>query len=346
MKAALNPPVEITLFFDRGVASLAAVTATSLLAHASPDRDYILHAFTVGMDADARGRLEALSAPRFAIRAHDLKDSLAAANLREIGDNIAFQRLLLSKLLPSSPRVVYLDVDLVVLHDIARLFDTELAGAPIAACVDFHMRRHLLRNDRMPANIYDGTFRDYLTNALHIKDAAQTRYFNSGVLLFDLDTFRARRSSEKARVIVDGYPGKFLNRDQCVFNQLFAEEMKELDARWNALVPVSRFRLRAAKDADSKLQLAAFNDPFILHFAGHKPWRHHARPGTGLWWSYVFATPGGLAMLANFLRTKNLKLSRKIVSLLVAPFQMLVALPRAIKLRAAIRNLRNAGKPA
>ena len=263
MKAALNPPVEITLFFDRGVASLAAVTATSLLAHASPDRDYILHAFTVGMDADARGRLEALSAPRFAIRAHDLRDSLAAANLREIGDNIAFQRLLLSELLPSSPRVVYLDVDLVVLHDIARLFDTELAGAPIAACVDFHMRRHLLRNDRMPANIYDGTFRDYLTNALHIKDAAQTRYFNSGVLLFDLDTFRARRSSEKARVIVDGYPGKFLNRDQCVFNQLFAEEMKELDARWNALVPVSRFRLRAAKDADSELIRSFFTSPAI-----------------------------------------------------------------------------------
>ncbi|HWK01230.1 MAG TPA: glycosyltransferase family 8 protein [Xanthobacteraceae bacterium] len=346
MKAAPNPPVEITLFFDRGVASLAAVTATSLLAHASPDRDYILHAFTVGMDAHDRGRLEALSTPRFSVRTYDLKERLAAANLREIGDNIAFQRLLLSELLPASPRVVYIDIDLVVLRDIAELFDTDLAGAPIAACVDLHMRRHVVRNDKMPANIYDGTFRDYLANALHMKDAAQTRYFNSGVLLFDLDAFRARRSSEKARAIVDGYPGKFLNRDQCAFNQLFAEEMKQLDERWNALVPVSRFRLRAAKDADSKLQLAAFNDPFILHFAGHKPWRHHARPATGLWWAYVFATPGGFSMLADFVRTKNPKPSRKAISLLVAPFQMLAALPRAFAARRAIRNLRNAGKPA
>jgi hypothetical protein len=60
----------------------------------------------------------------------------------------------------------------------------------------------------------------------------------------------------------------------------------------------------------------------------------------------VFATPGGFSMLADFVRTKNPKPSRKAISLLVAPFQMLAALPRAFAARRAIRNLRNAGKPA
>lgn len=335
-------PVEIAVFFDRAWGPLAGVMATSLLANANPERRYILHAFEEGADAGDLDALRSLTTSKFEVRVHDLNQLLAATGSRHLGDSIALQRLLLGELLPDARRVLYLDLDLVVLRDVAELFDTDLSGAPIAACVDLHIQRLVLRGrrvpphifDRVPPHIFDGTYGAYFTKILQLTPKALARYFNSGVMMLDLDALRTLKIAAHAREIIARQKTPFLIPDQCLLNRLFAERMKELDPRWNALVPVSRFRLRVRSDDFSRRQLAALADAFIVHFAGNKPWRHHLRPRTGAWWAYALASPTRRRILADFWHeARTQKRWTTLLSLALAPFQIASGIPRLLAAR-------------
>lgn len=288
--AADAAPVELAFFFDSGFIIPAVVAIASVLANSNWRRAYVVHVFHLGRDADALAPIIALERPHFKIEVHDLAADIARVAPRGWPEEIYFHRILLGDLLPCSPRVLYLDTDVVATRNVAELFDTPLDGAPLGACVDVPVGRRRALDRAIGLPRFAGTVRAYMSEVLGLSDEAMARYFNSGVLLIDLERAREMGLSCRAREIISREEDRIWLHDQCILNRLFAQSYRALDPRWNALVPTNRFR--AMLDGSSgRKQLAILAEAKIIHFGGSKPWNQSTRPAAGIWWAYALASP-------------------------------------------------------
>jgi lipopolysaccharide biosynthesis glycosyltransferase len=156
-----------------------------------------------------------------------------------------YSRLLISRLLPAAlKKVIYLDADTLVLHDIERLWETPLEGHVVAAATDYL------------ANVGAA-----ISNYRELGLDPDEKYFNSGVMLINVDLWRQHQVGERVlactqrnRRYLDAQ-GSFHQYDQFGLNVVLYRHWKELDGRWNY---------------GSELQAA---DAFIVHYNGHgKPW--------------------------------------------------------------------------
>jgi len=162
--------------------------------------------------------------------------------------------LLLAEILPRDlERVLFLDADMLVLDDLANLWQTPLddhvlAAAPDAAIPLCSAPRGVKRCE-----------------ALGIPPAAP--YFNGGVLLVHLARWREREVTRRVRLYFETTrePIDFLHQE--ALNAVLWADWKQLDPRWNLLASLAGRRYgRSASDA--------WRRPGIVHFAGRmKPWR-------------------------------------------------------------------------
>ncbi len=159
----------------------------------------------------------------------------------------ACYRYIIPKLCPDIDKAIYLDCDLIVLADLAELFNQNIDSL-YAAVADDYVRKE------------------------HIASLGLGRYFNSGVLLLNLAKIRQDNLMEKFFRYSEELSGKSKYLDQDVLNLAFAEKVLWLHPKWNASAPIFR---KIPKSAPSEeLVLEACQDPAIVHFTGpDKPWK-------------------------------------------------------------------------
>ncbi len=177
----------------------------------------------------------------------------------------AYFRLDMANILPADvQKVIYLDVDLLVLQDIAVLWNIDMQGKAIAAVPDYG----IMASKRLMQQKHEV-----------IGLPLDKKYFNSGVVIMDLQQWRANDYSSK--VIELAATGNFPHHDQDALNKLFMYNWKELPLSWNVIPPIfdllpkvlfnNRFRASAIK---------ARNNIAILHYAGrYKPWEFVLKQG-------------------------------------------------------------------
>jgi lipopolysaccharide biosynthesis glycosyltransferase len=163
-----------------------------------------------------------------------------------------YYKLALPDLLPESTgRALWLDSDVIVLDDIAVLWDTDHGKLPLAAVQDPIVPR--------------------VSSACGIRNWRQlglepsSKYFNAGVMLIDVDAWRAERVAERAMDYLKRHHRSVTFWDQEGLNVALAGRWMVLESRWNhnASIPARR---------------AAAELPSIAHFAGGlKPWRYPTR---------------------------------------------------------------------
>jgi lipopolysaccharide biosynthesis glycosyltransferase len=161
--------------------------------------------------------------------------------------------LALADLLPDDlHRVLFLDADLLVLDDVAKLWCRELDDALLAACQD-------------SAIPHCGSSRGVKDlSQWHVDDAAP--YFNAGVMLIDLDGWRAEGITPSALEYLrrTGDRVDFLHQE--ALNAVLGGRWARLHPRWN--VPGG-----LAGRPFERPPSTAWRDPAIVHFAGRmKPW--------------------------------------------------------------------------
>lgn len=155
-----------------------------------------------------------------------------------------YGRLLFDHFLPKTiSRLIYLDCDMYVRAPIEELAELDLDGKAIAAVPD--PGSHLHTNGRDFKQKWD------------LFDTADP-YFNSGMLVIDMDKWRALKVEEKfANAVEDGTLDR-IYYDQDFLNLTFRHNWLRLDPRWNLIGP-------------RKVHQAL--DPAILHYTGkRKPW--------------------------------------------------------------------------
>jgi lipopolysaccharide biosynthesis glycosyltransferase len=160
----------------------------------------------------------------------------------------AYARLALPGILPAEfKRVLYLDPDIAVIGKLQQLYELDLKGHPLGAVPDYyeHQESHRL----------------YLES--------NSGYFNSGVLLIDLPSWRQVNLLQAALMFISNHPERIAYADQDVLNHLFQGNWHRLDQRWNYQT------MDSLDDHYHKPKNVNTINPSIVHFAGpahSKPW--------------------------------------------------------------------------
>ena len=160
----------------------------------------------------------------------------------------AYFKLLIGELLPvDMHRVLYIDADIIVRGDLEELWNYYLDDSVIGAVEDSNMQ-----------------FKETL--GLRPNEP----YFNSGVLLVDLDQWRADCVGPRARDFALSHPDRITYADQCALNWILRDRWKPLPERWNLQ---TASLARTVKGARRQAKTAQ-----IVHFSGPcKPWLYMTR---------------------------------------------------------------------
>lgn len=166
-----------------------------------------------------------------------------------------YYRLLAPQILPEKyGRVLYLDPDTLVINPIRELWETELHGNIFAAAA--HTGKTELANSVNQLRL--GTGQDY---------------FNSGVLLMDLDAGRREIAPEDIFRYVGQHRKELILPDQDALNALYSERILPVeDVLWNYDARnYSNYLLRSMGEYDLPWVMQHTS---ILHFCGkEKPWK-------------------------------------------------------------------------
>jgi lipopolysaccharide biosynthesis glycosyltransferase len=244
---------------SRYIAHSAAMLHSVIAAH--PDDDVQIH-YLHGPEFPrvARDRIAAWVRGLGAAIGFNLvpDDRLAGVPTRGFTRKATWYRVFLPELLPGCDRVLYLDSDLIVLDDLAPLFDdVDMGGHQIGAVTNVFQHNDAGR----PAEL-----------GLPSADV----YFNAGVLLMNLAAMREDRSSRALISYARENSELIAFRDQDALNVVLGERRRELHPRWNCMNSLFVFDHAADVFGREALEEARSN-PAIRHFEGpsiNKPWHY------------------------------------------------------------------------
>lgn len=186
----------------------------------------------------------------------------------------AYLRLTIDQVLPETvTKVIYFDTDLVVLDDVEKLWNLSLEEKPLGAVCDFG----IMKSKRMRRQKFE-------TLGLPEGDP----YFNSGVLIMDLQQWRQKRYG--SLVIGTVTQHAFRHHDQDGLNKVFMNNWKNIPIRWNVIPPVFAMPLKVLCHTSLRVKaLEAIKNPAVFHWAGrYKPWEFPLEgPFNRLYYSYL-----------------------------------------------------------
>lgn len=188
-----------------------------------------------------------------------------AATLGPGQSHMAYCRILLPQLV-NVPRLIYLDCDTLVFRDLSSLFDLELSPDKVLAAV----------RDSETLSLAE----DSLVLAKAMNLPADGAYFNSGVMLMNLDELRRQHFFESAVDFLNRWSGKYRFWDQSAMNFLLHRQIEDLPEHWN--------RASWCFDAQQNNDLAC-----VLHYTTSAPWLL-GRPGSAQVLFERFAAEAGL----------------------------------------------------
>jgi lipopolysaccharide biosynthesis glycosyltransferase len=208
---------------------------------------------------------------------------------------------MLSKLLPEYSKVVYIDLDTILLRDIADLFDHDIHDVYAGVVLDYTYK-FILRSDmRVPPQFGGTTVKEYWSKYLQLSESAMAKYFNSGVMVFNLDKIR---NDELLQVIERLYHEKpYYCVDQDILNKAFDGCVLHVDPRWNVITQPLNEMKRCPYHFYKEYE-ATRNDPYVLHYAGGhlKPWNNPKMDFAEFFWHYCRKTPFYEAILYDTIK--------------------------------------------
>lgn len=257
-------PIDVLFCADRGYLPHVATAAASV-AESSPGRALRFHLITCDAPSEAEEKLRAglRRYPAATLAIHRVEgERLDRLFVDRHVTREAYLRFLAPEMLPAEvDRVIYLDVDLVVLDDIAHLRDADLAGKAVGA---------------VPEVDWAEAAPDARAAALGL--APGHRYVNSGVLVIDLARWRRDGLGPKLLDCAAALGPRATYFDQDALNVALQGDIALLDRRWNVQTLMLGGWYRTAMPKDWSATAAARRAPGIVHFStGAKPWRFRAR---------------------------------------------------------------------
>ena len=163
----------------------------------------------------------------------------------------AYNRFIIADLIEDS-KVLYLDGDIIVRHDLSDLWNTSLDSYACGVV-----------EDQRNGDVF-----------LYNRNQIATPYFNSGILLINLDYWRQHNIGQEMVAYLKEHTDTCPYPDQDTINKILGGKVKYLDFKYNFMedwfYPTSQWQIHFSK-WDRILEDR--KDPYIVHYCrGLKPW--------------------------------------------------------------------------
>ena len=208
-------PVNVALCFDRHLALPAATVVASVMRSCSqPVHFYLVIDPAPEMKEFLGAVLAHFGASGTIVEATPETVLKARHDVYSVPSTATYRRFYLARLVPDVDRLIYLDSDVVVRHDLTELWRQPLDGYPLAAVPHGWAADNKTMLDLFP----DG-------------------YFNGGVLLMDLACWRdqgvASRLEDAVRASLASPGGALWHHDEGPLNEVLVDDWQHLSPRWN-----------------------------------------------------------------------------------------------------------------
>lgn len=258
---------DIPIFFSVGdkFCHICSAALLSLMDNASDDIHYSIYILHSGMNESNRALLRSTLKPNVSLEFVDvtekMKDLEGKFVLRDYYNSYTYYRLFIPSFFPSLKKALYIDSDIIILDDIAKLFNTDMGNNLVAAVPDGAVRN-------------TPVFQEYVEKALGVP---RDDYFNAGVLLMNLDAMRDFDFETKFLSLVENYKFR-VAQDQDYLNVLCKGKVTILPFDWDMMaIPNSVCKY-------DKLRLIHYN-------LMYKPWDMHNVPFEEYFWKYAKQSP-------------------------------------------------------
>lgn len=262
----MNTNEQIPIFFsiDDGYAPYLAVALNSAIKNCSPDRSYRAIVLHRDLSKEHQIRLSALETPNFTIEFFEMKQGLEAITDRSSNylrcdyfTLTIYFRLFIATMFEELDRAIYIDSDVVVLGDLAELYDTPIGSNYIAAC-----------QDRSVADV--PPLVKYMEECIGVP---KDEYINSGVLLMNLKALREKKFDEHFLNLLNTYHFESIAPDQDYINAICNGKIHYLSEAWDTMPRDNAPELVGAK---------------IIHYnLFSKPWCYDNVQYGYLFWQYA-----------------------------------------------------------
>lgn len=257
---------EIPAFFtiDNTYAPFLAVALNSAVKNANKSRNYRAIVLYEELSDENAAKLKALETENFKIDLTPMK-----ANFEALDDRMSnrlrcdyftltiYFRLFIPAMFPQYDKGIYIDSDVVLTDDIAKLFDIDIGDNFIGAC-----------NDLSIADI--PPLVAYTENAVGVK---KEEYINSGVLLMNLKKLREYNFEGHFLNLLNTYHFDSVAPDQDYINAMCNGKIYYLDSAWDAMPNEDRPPLEKT---------------FLVHYnLFSKPWCYDGVQYADLFWNYA-----------------------------------------------------------
>jgi lipopolysaccharide biosynthesis glycosyltransferase len=289
--------VAVCLACNDDYVKYTSVLLASIQANSSPDNFYDIVILHRDITETTRRVCESMfeATDNFLLRFYDVSQNFEAYSGVYISRHLSYEayyRLFITDIFEGYDKVLYLDCDMVANADIAELFNADLTGKYIGAVrdADFVMRA----NSSQPDDLHIDSM-----NALKFSQEEIYGYFNSGLILFNIDEIRKNFTTEEMFEVATSRNWSF--HDQDTLNLLFKEKGKVLyfDCAWNLFwyaIDKRLFLTGYEPAIVNKWITDASKEPKLIHFNGPtKPWHIKAFSLSNftvyIFWEYAQQSP-------------------------------------------------------
>lgn len=258
---------EIPIFFtiNDDYAPFLAVALNSAIKNCNKNRRYRAIVLHQGLNPNNTEKLKSLETENFKIEITPMK-----ANFESLDDRMSnrlrcdyftltiYFRLFIPAMFPQYDKGIYIDSDVVLTDDIAKLFDTDIGDNFIGACSDLSIAD-------IPELVH------YTEDAVGVKK--HDDYINSGVLLMNLKKMREYGLEEHFLNLLNTYHFDSIAPDQDYLNAMCNGKIHYLDNAWDTM----------PNDAHPPLEKT-----YLIHYnLFSKPWCYDGVQYEEEFWQYA-----------------------------------------------------------
>ena len=276
-----NEPIVLVCAADDNYGMPLTTTVHSALVNLKNKQKVVLFIIDGGIrESTKRKIIKSLSSEQVEISFVQANEALLEnMKVSDVLTLATYYRLLIPELLPKHfEKVIYLDSDLIVKGDLGQLWNIDLGDNYVLAVQDICQR--------------------YIWNAGGLRNYQQlgispeSKYFNGGVLVINLEKWRAENTGRKTIEFLEQNKEYVQWHDQDGLNGVLAGKWGELDPRWNQMHAIHEYSLWTESPYEEDVYNDVLHNPYIVHFTTPpKPWQRGCKhPSKDLFFQYLDQT--------------------------------------------------------
>ncbi len=309
IKPVFNDENSINIVFcpDNKYVKYFGVLLQSIIDNSNPDKKYDLLIFETDIENRNKKLLLNMLPENFSLRFFNITEYISE-NFGKLNFNVkkywsisTFYRLFVPFITDGYKKLLYLDSDMCVNHNIDELFEIDMRDKELIAVRDTF-------SPILDSNI---SRRIYMCEELGLNKPDE--YFNAGMVLFNfgnIDIDKYRNSLKKAFEIKDLW---FLDQD--IMNIIFEDKTKLIHNRYNFMLDGIIYNKNFVDEISGEYKnnyVEAMGNPYIVHYSGGiKPWSTVSEEYSDIFWKYARKTPFYEEII--YTNTKTATLGRDVI---------------------------------